>query len=485
VLCPYTFSDIVSRLLAWAASYAVRSGSFGALSPLPSTHSLPRAHSSGTLRASSSGASLSDRTSRELSLDSPSRKTSPSQQLSVSTNSIYAAENVEFDEFGRAFVREVTVSRHELFYSVVQAACYTLCFYGVSMAARQREDDAVRRCWETVVTCKFDPLRYCLKTVRVEFIRLAAAVGLFSSHCWDSIPADLLYAEVLQQQQQQQQAQQTKLSRGSDNATTTTFTTTEATSLHSSVLARSHGVVQSQGIVMGSGSRTEVQSANTLDSFFPFDPCLLCKLHQTVEKGYRSWDGVPGLDDVPDDDLSEEGEEEEMGSAAGIAAVGARAAAARGSRAIPMQQRRGSHSRRADNMVPHTPGSMMSDGGMDAFTTSSLSSVVSSIACTDTAMSVASSMQMTHSPFNAGSYLRVAQASMLSDGGALDISGAGRDTMKQDDDDDSDEGDSGMHDPHMSAPSTAMKTGGAGAAEKFDSNYRRPRFYSIGSTGSW
>jgi hypothetical protein len=30
-----------------------------------------------------------------------------------------------------------------------------------------------------------------------------------------------------------------------------------------------------------------------------------------------------------------------------------------------------------------------------------------------------------------------------------------------------------------------MRTGGAGVAEKFDSNYRRPRFYSIGSTGSW
>lgn len=37
---------------------------------------------------------------------------------------------------------------------------------------------------------------------------------------------------------------------------------------------------------------------NPLDSFFPYDPCLLRMLHQPIERYYRVWRGVPGLDDV-------------------------------------------------------------------------------------------------------------------------------------------------------------------------------------------
>jgi len=36
--------------------------------------------------------------------------------------------------------------------------------------------------------------------------------------------------------------------------------------------------------------------ANPLDSFFPFDPCLLRTLHTAVEESYRFWRGLPGLD---------------------------------------------------------------------------------------------------------------------------------------------------------------------------------------------
>lgn len=39
-----------------------------------------------------------------------------------------------------------------------------------------------------------------------------------------------------------------------------------------------------------------VTSFNPLDSFFPFDPCLLKLAHGMVASYYRSWDGVPGLD---------------------------------------------------------------------------------------------------------------------------------------------------------------------------------------------
>ena len=35
---------------------------------------------------------------------------------------------------------------------------------------------------------------------------------------------------------------------------------------------------------------------NPLDSFFPFDPCLLVAVHQRVECWYRVWKGLPGVD---------------------------------------------------------------------------------------------------------------------------------------------------------------------------------------------
>ena len=36
--------------------------------------------------------------------------------------------------------------------------------------------------------------------------------------------------------------------------------------------------------------------ANPLESFFPFDPCLLEIMHCHVEKRYRRWSGLPGVD---------------------------------------------------------------------------------------------------------------------------------------------------------------------------------------------
>jgi hypothetical protein len=496
----------MSRLLRWAASYATRTSGI-CLSPATSSPAFPSVPSNSSVNA------LSGQTSREASLDSSGLSTgsgsgkaglkrnsssvdeklhlagskSSGKLASMGADPGNSGETIEFDEFGRAFVREVTVSRHELFYSVVQAASYTLCFYGVSMACRLRDDEAVRRCWETVVCCKYDPLRYCLKSVRVEFIRLAAAVGLFSAPCWDAIPVDLLYSEVLQQQQQLQE-RTAKTARASDSVTMTTFTTNEASSYQSAHIVqttRVTTVVQSQGMVVGSGAHKEVISANTLDSFFPFDPCLLCKLHHTIQKAYRVWDGVPGLDDVLDEDeeydVSDDDLEEESGES-GIASM-TQGKERVSSRAIPMRKsggkERGAH-------MSHTPGSATSGSMMDAFTTSSLSSVVSSIACTDYAMSVASSAQFTsHSPFT-GSYFGSAQVHMTATEEEIPAGSRGRTALQQEEED-SDADDTGMHDTHMAAPASAA--GGSGSSfatqEKFDGNFRRPRFYSIGSTGSW
>jgi hypothetical protein len=67
---------------------------------------------------------------------------------------------VEYDEFGRACVRP-QIGAHELFYCVVQSACYVLCFHGVKMALEQRE---IRAYWENTVSSIYDPLRVCLRS---------------------------------------------------------------------------------------------------------------------------------------------------------------------------------------------------------------------------------------------------------------------------------------------------------------------------------
>ena len=57
---------------------------------------------------------------------------------------------------------------------------------------------------------------------------------------------------------------------------------------------------------------------NPLDSFFPYDPCLLRMLHEPIEKHYRAWKGVPGLDDVIDVEVEVDGDVCSIkGSAAG------------------------------------------------------------------------------------------------------------------------------------------------------------------------
>jgi hypothetical protein len=101
-------------------------------------------------------------------------------------------------------------------------------------------------------------------------------------------------------------------------------------------------------------------------------------------------------------------------------------------------------------------------------------------------MSIASSAQFTsHSPF-AGSYFGSAQVHMAADEDETPAGHRGRTALQQEDED-SDADDTGMHDTHMAAPAAAAGESGSSFAtqEKFDGNFRRPRFYSIGSTGSW
>ena len=152
------------------------------------------------------------------------------------------------------------VSMHETFFSCVQAACYIVCFYGVEVANIQRNVRTTQRKWQKVLTCTLQPLRFCLQSVRVEFLRLVQQVGMLEETAWLALPSDV---------------RQNVLSDPS---------------------RKNNGNVN-----MGAGF-------NPLDSFFPYDPCLLRMLHQPIERYYRVWRGVPGLDDVPEVEIEVEAE---------------------------------------------------------------------------------------------------------------------------------------------------------------------------------
>lgn len=160
-----------------------------------------------------------------------------------------SSSSKDFDELGRMkSSRGKDINKHETFYCGVQSACYVLCFYGTEMATLQRMSTFLKTCWENILTSCLEPLRYCVYSVRVEFLKLALHVGMISEECWAKFPVDLVH--------QQQYP---------------------------------------------SSGKTSSTNGNPLDSFFPFDPCLLRTLHQCIEVYYRDWTGVPGLsaDELP------------------------------------------------------------------------------------------------------------------------------------------------------------------------------------------
>lgn len=160
-------------------------------------------------------------------------------------------ENWYIDEFGRRVPRpDSDLSRYETFYCCVQTACYCLCFYGLPMAevtllSNPRQPQLSLH-WETVLTCAYNPLKYCLHSVRQEFINIVQAVDVSLLCAIDNA-----------------------VGRGGLRA----------------LLAHSSSTYVTAG--------PSTADVNPLDTFFPFDPCLLSRVHGFIHHGYRSWTGAP------------------------------------------------------------------------------------------------------------------------------------------------------------------------------------------------
>jgi RNA polymerase I-specific transcription initiation factor RRN3 len=165
---------------------------------------------------------------------------------------------------------------HSLFYTVCQSAFYIMCFRGVealsyfkeSIGSAQDEDfflqhvDISRERWSKICGHRTQPLRFCLESVRVEFLALAGSHALLDGKVMQSL------------QSQQELSMMPGRSRKVANVIRTT------------------AMLEKERLSGGVGGLGRGQ--NPLDSFFPFDPYLLSKSYSYVEPLYIHWCGVAG-----------------------------------------------------------------------------------------------------------------------------------------------------------------------------------------------
>ena len=191
---------------------------------------------------------------------------------------------------------------HALFYTDCQSAFYIMCFRGVEVVhfcrAELNGQDDVRpdlgsERWTYICTHPLLPLRICLESVRLEFLRISQMFGLM-----DAEVLNRLFENYRQQSGSERQRKRKRVSLIS------TAVTLEKE--------------RRRGGVGGLGRGT-----NPLDSFFPFDPYLLRLSHGYIEPFYIHWEGGASEEDILDyaatqildsEEILENGEDEELGS---------------------------------------------------------------------------------------------------------------------------------------------------------------------------
>jgi RNA polymerase I-specific transcription initiation factor RRN3 len=197
---------------------------------------------------------------------------------------------------------------HSLFFTICQAAFYIMCFRGAETVSYHREAleyfstpkedlDPIEECpypgldhidigtsrWEHLCGHRLQPLRYCLESVREEFINVAEVFELVQPE---------LLARLETEAQKQSTGSKPARPRGKPINTPATL-----------------AIQRRKGGVGGLG-----RGSNPLDSFFPFDPYLLRRSHEYIDPLYQHWEGSIEKQDVDDDREDEIAPQEEMGS---------------------------------------------------------------------------------------------------------------------------------------------------------------------------
>lgn len=158
---------------------------------------------------------------------------------------------------------------HSLFYTVCQSAFYIMCFRGSEAVAfyeskveNDPTDETIQHInigasrWNHICSHPLQPLRYCLESVRSEFLHLSQMYSLMDVTLLQSLMID-------------------------DGEGTNRKRTRIAQKIKSAVTLKAE---RRTGGVGGLGA-----GKNPLDSFFPFDPYLLRHSHHFIEPYYRHW----------------------------------------------------------------------------------------------------------------------------------------------------------------------------------------------------
>jgi RNA polymerase I-specific transcription initiation factor RRN3 len=193
---------------------------------------------------------------------------------------------------------------HSLFYTVCQAAFYIMSFRGPEAIQFYRdalaghasgmeisdEDeefflpdpenfDLGTKRWTRICNHELQPLRFCLESVRSEFLHVAHAYDLIEEQVLDKLVVDAK-----------------RQSTGRVNKRAASAISTVAT-------------LEKQRQTGGVGGLG--RGSNPLKSFFPFDPLLLRRSHDFIEQYYKHWQGPCEEEDIlVIDDVSEGGDDQ-------------------------------------------------------------------------------------------------------------------------------------------------------------------------------
>ncbi len=189
------------------------------------------------------------------------------------------------------------VKLHGLFYTVCQAAFYIMCFRGkecidhytkaiayhrnltneedveVLLYSDPRLIDISSKRWTRLVSHHLHPLKYCLESVRGEFLLLSNRFNL--------VEIDALQRLLIEDRKMASGLQRQNTVKKSSSIRTAATLEKRRTS----------------GGVGGLG-----RGSNPLDSFFPFDPYLLRRSYTFIDPHYRHWVGSPSADYLEDEE---------------------------------------------------------------------------------------------------------------------------------------------------------------------------------------
>jgi hypothetical protein len=169
---------------------------------------------------------------------------------------------------------------HDIFYTLVQATMYILCFRALAVARTQGGNEFLRSCnWMRVLCSGLRPLRHCVGSVAIEFVKVLSGLELVPA----KVSKPLLPKRVAAEPSASASASATAgrppapgYGRGGQEPPTKRVR-----------MASSPGGGGAEG--GGDGEEEEDASAAVLHAAFPFDPYRLRRSRSFVEPIYLAW----------------------------------------------------------------------------------------------------------------------------------------------------------------------------------------------------